>query len=82
MEENKIKQRDQFLVHDEKGIVIKRKDALSMLKDIKIKVHYDSTKQIHFSDVFKALTKRIMKDNKIDYKLAPILNKKVKNKWG
>jgi len=52
------------------------------LKDLKIKVHSDPIKQIHFVDVFKALMKRILKDNKVDYKLSPNLNKKIKNKWG
>ena len=66
-------------MNNEKGIVIKKKYALQLLKDLKIKVHSDQLKQIHFVDVFKALMKRILKDNKIDYKLSPNLNKKIKN---
>ena len=48
-----------------------------MLKDLKIKIHSDPRKQIHFIDVFKSLTKRVMKERKLDYKLSPNLNKKI-----
>ena len=36
-----MQKREQYLVNDEKGFVIRRKNALSMLKDLKIKVHSD-----------------------------------------
>jgi len=52
-----------------------------LLKDLKVKVHPDPIKQIYFVDVFKALIKRIMHDNKIDYKLSSNLNKKIKTQW-
>ena len=41
---------------------MKKIDALELLKDLKIKVHADPFKQIHFVDVFKALMKRIFVD--------------------
>ena len=60
-EENKgIRQQDKFLVNDEKGIVLKKKHALELLKDLKIKMYTDPIKQIHYVDVFKALMKRIL----------------------
>lgn len=58
--------------------MIKKVDALDLLKDLKIKVHFDSVKQIHFVDVFKALIKRICVDQKIDIKLTSNLNRKLK----
>mmetsp|Transcript_15907 Transcript_15907/g.24540 ORF Transcript_15907/g.24540 Transcript_15907/m.24540 type:complete len:126 (+) Transcript_15907:7229-7606(+) len=60
---------------------MKKIDALELLKDLKIKIHSDAIKQVHFVDVFKALMKRIFVDKQIDYKLSPNLNKKIKNQW-
>ena len=60
---------------------MKKIDALELLKDLKIKVHSDPFKQIHFVDVFKALMKRIFIEREIDYKLGPNLNKKIKTQW-
>ena len=60
---------------------MKKIDALHLLRDLKIKVHSDVEKQVHFVDVFKALMKRIFMDKHIDYKLSPNLNKKIKNQW-
>ena len=61
---------------------MKKRDALDLLSDLKIKVHADSVKQISFVDVFKALIKRVFIDKKIDYKLSPNLSKKIKTNWG
>lgn len=61
------------------GIVLKKIDALELLKDLKIKVHSDPKKQVHFVDVFKALTKRIFNEQKIDFKLNQNLNRKMKS---
>jgi hypothetical protein len=58
---------------------MKKKAALELLKDLKIKIHPDPVKQIHFVDVFKALTKRVFNDKNIDYKLGKNLKKKIKN---
>ena len=69
-------------MNEEKGIVLKKKHALELLFDLKIKVHSDLQKQIHYVDVFKALMKRILKTKQIDYKLSPNLNMKIKNQWG
>jgi len=77
-----IKQQDRYLIHNEKKIVMKKRDALDLLSDLKIKVHADSVKQISFVDVFKALIKRVFVDKKIDYKLSPNLSKKIKTNWG
>ena len=53
------------------------KSALILLKDLKIKVHSDPMKQIHFVDVLKALIKRILRAKDMDYKLSPNLNKRI-----
>ena len=64
---------------------MKKLDALRLLQGLKIKVYTDSNSQtqarVHFVDVFKALIKRIFTDQKIDYKLSPNLNKKIRNQW-
>ena len=77
----KMKQQDKYLFNMEKQIVIKKVDALDLLKDLKIKVHDDPEKQIHWVDVFKALIKRICKDKEIDIKLTHNLNQKIKKNW-
>ena len=51
---------------------MKKIDALELLKDLKIKVHSDPFKQIHFVDVFKALMKRIFIEREIDYNWVEI----------
>jgi hypothetical protein len=76
-----MKQQDKYLFNMEKQIVIKKVDALDLLKDLKIKVHDDPEKQIHWVDVFKALIKRICKDKEIDIKLTHNLNQKIKKNW-
>jgi len=43
-EDNKEKSHERYLVHDAKGIVVKKKHALALLKDLKIKVHSDPIK--------------------------------------
>ena len=77
-----IRQQERYLINHEKKIVLKKRDALDLLSDLKIKVHADSVKQISFVDVFKALIKRVFVDKKIDYKLSPNLSKKIKTNWG
>lgn len=49
------------MLNYEKGIVLRKRDALTLLKDLKIKVNRNS--QVHFVDVFKALIKRIFEEN-------------------
>lgn len=82
---NGSRQQERYLVHTEKKIVMKKLDALRLLQGLKIKVYTDSNSQtqarVHFVDVFKALIKRIFTDQKIDYKLSPNLNKKIRNQW-
>ena len=41
---------------------MKKVEALELLKDLKIKMHSDATKQINYVDVFKALIKRILEE--------------------
>ena len=50
------------MVNPEKRIVMKKVEALELLKDLKIKMHPDATKQINYVDVFKALIKRILEE--------------------
>ena len=81
-EQNKgARQQERYLVYNAKGIIIKKKHALELLKDLKIKVYPERDKQIHFVDVFKALMKRILINSKMDYKLSPNLNRKIKTQW-
>ena len=65
------------MVNYDKGIVMRKREALALLKDLKIKVNDDS--EVHFVDVFRALIKRIFEEQDIDYKLSPNLNKKIKS---
>ena len=58
-------------------MIIKKVDSLELLKGLKIKVY--GNKYIMFQDVFKALLKRIMDDNEIDYKLSFTLKRKMLN---
>lgn len=60
---------------------MKKRDALDLLSDLKIKVHMDPVRQIYWVDVFKALIKRVFVDKKLDYKLSDNLNKKIKSNW-
>jgi hypothetical protein len=60
---------------------MKKRDALDLLSDLKIKVHVDSVRQIYWVDVFKALIKRVFVDKKLDYKLSDNLSKKIKSNW-
>ena len=39
-----VKQQDRYLVHLEKKIIMKKRDALDLLSDLKIKVHSDPVK--------------------------------------
>ena len=61
------RQQDRYLVNYEKRIVMKKVEALELLKDLKIRMHPDATKQINYVDVFKALIKRILEEQKIEY---------------
>ena len=60
---------------------MKKVDALELMKGLKIKVYADNCKQIHYTDVFKSLIKRIFKEKQIDFKLSANLNRKMKNQW-
>jgi hypothetical protein len=54
---------ERYLVHEEKKIVMKKVDALRLLKDLRIKVNTDKgPARVHFVDVFKGLIKRIFND--------------------
>lgn len=75
------RQQEKYLINLEKKIILKKIDALDLLRGLKIKVYADPVKQINFVDVFKALIKRIFKDKQIEYKLSPKLNSKIKNQW-
>jgi hypothetical protein len=77
-----IRHQERYLVHKEKKIIMKKRDALDLLSDLKIKVHQDTVKQIYWVDVFKALIKRVFVDKKLDYKLSENLSKKIKSNWG
>ena len=48
---------DRYVVNYDKGIVLRKRQALTLLKGLKIKVNKEH--QVHFVDVFKALIKRI-----------------------
>lgn len=74
-------QQERYLVNPEKGIIMKKMDALDLLKGLKIKVYPDSEKQIHFPDVVKALLKRVFTEKNYDFKLSHSLNTKMKKKW-
>lgn len=75
-------QRDRYICNFEKGIVLKKKVALELLNDLKIKLYDNGTDRgIHFSDVYRALMKRVLIERGIDYKLSPSLNRKMKNYW-
>jgi hypothetical protein len=76
---SKTRKEERYMVNYEKGIVLRKREALALLKDLKIKVNKAS--QVHFVDVFKALIKRIFDDKGHDYKLSPNLNKKIKAAW-
>ena len=71
------RQQDRYLVNYEKRIVMKKVEALELLKDLKIKMYPDATKQINYVDVFKALIKRILEEQKIEYALTSNLNRKM-----
>ena len=70
---------DRYVVNYDKGIVLRKRQALTLLKGLKIKVNKEH--QVHFVDVFKALVKRIFVETGVDYKLSPNLNKKIKSQW-
>lgn len=72
---------ERYLVHKDKKIIMKKRDALDLLSDLKIKVHEDAVKQIYWVDVFKALIKRVFVDKNLEYKLSETLNKKMKSNW-
>lgn len=75
------RQQERYLVNEEKRIVMKKVEALDLLKGLKIRMYPDATKQIHYVDVFRALIKRIMDEKRIDYVLASNLNRKMNNMW-
>jgi hypothetical protein len=75
------RQQDRYLVNYEKKIVMKKVEALELLKDLKIKMYPDATKQINYVDVFKALIKRILEEQKIEYQLSSNLNRKMDSQW-
>jgi hypothetical protein len=76
---SKTRKEERYMVNYEKGIVLRKREALALLKDLKIKVNKQS--QVHFVDVFKALIKRIFEDQGHDYTLSPNLNKKITAQW-
>lgn len=78
-EHSKGRKEDKYLVNYEKGIVMRKREALALLRDLKIRVNTDS--KVHFVDVFRALIKRIFEEQDVDYKLSPNLNKKIKSQW-
>lgn len=72
--------KDRFLVCEERDIVIRKIDAMEILRNLRIKVS-EQNSMVHFVDVFRALMKRILQDQKIDYKLSPNLNTKITKEW-
>ena len=75
------RQQDRYLVNNEKRIVMKKVDALDLLKGLKIRMYPDSVKQIHYVDVFKALIKRVFDEQNIDYNLSQTLTRKMNHLW-
>lgn len=78
-QQSKTRKEERYMVNYEKGIVLRKREALALLKDLKIKVNRHQ--QVHFVDVFKALIKRIFERDGHDYKLSPNLNRKIKAQW-
>ena len=76
-----LRQQDRYIINYEKRIVIKKVDAIDLLKGLKIKVYNDPEKQVHYVYVFKALMKRIFLDKKMEIKLGVSLNRKMKGLW-
>lgn len=77
---------DRYLVHKSKQIVIKKKQALTMLKDnLKIKMHkdknYDCGYKVHYMEVLRGLLKRILNEKKQDYKLKGEVEAKLAKLW-
>ena len=71
-----------YIYNLERGIVIKKLIALQLLEGLKIKP-YDTgnDRNIHFSDVFRCLIKRVLIERGIEYKLGQTLNMKFKHYW-
>jgi len=74
-----IQNEERFLVNVQKGIVIKKVNALDLLKDLNIKIY--SNNNAHFADVFKALLSRIFLETDKNFKLNSSLSNKMKDKW-
>lgn len=68
------------MVCEERDIVIRKIDAMEILRDLRIKVS-ETNSMVHFVDVFRALMKRKLLENKIDYRLSPNLNNKITKEW-
>lgn len=75
---------DRYLVHREKQIVLKKKKAISMLKDnLHIRMHRDKDfgYKVHYMDVLKGLLKRILNEKQQDYKLKGDAAQKISSLW-
>ena len=77
-----INKQARYIFNFERGIVIKKKQALQLLEGLKVKA-FDTgdDRNIHFSDVYRCLVKRLLHMRNFDYKLTPTLNKKFLNYW-
>lgn len=70
---------DKFLINIEKGIVLKKIDALDLLKDLKIVLYQDH--KIFYTDVIQSLLVRRLRDKDVDYHLNQNLSNRLTSKW-
>ena len=81
-DDDQIRKTDRYICNFEQGIVLKRKTALEILDRLKIKPYETGNdKNIHYSDVFRCLVKRVLIERGIEYKLGQQLNRKIKGYW-
>lgn len=70
---------DKFLINVDRQIVLRKVDALDLLKDLKISLYENG--KVHYADVIKQLLKRTMKDKQMDIELDMNLKRRMTKKW-
>lgn len=80
-QKNLMYNENSFFLHEEKMILIKKKQILKILQAYKIQTYEGKTNQLHFKDVYQILVKKAFKANAADFEISKYLKRKMKDQW-
>ena len=70
-----------YYINEHRGILIKNKDILQILKSYKVKTYDGRPQKVHFKDIYTILVRRVFEENAEDFEISKYLKTKMKNQW-